>query len=473
MEEVELLKQLLRRRRQVDPVKVPADSILFKQNKANSDLYIIVDGQVALFRQEDDDSAIRVDTLGPGDLMGLLAYLRKAPSFTTAITTTPARLLVFPWDLFDKLQKEDVEFSRLMGKIVNRNFISRYERVVNLSIERSHLNNILEIERSTLKETISELRETRNRLISQEKLAILGQLVAGLAHELNNPIAAQASASRQIVDILNDWVAKRPELPPNPQYWLDIGFRNEIPDGRIKRKRKLLLRTDFPNLSPAFRERAIYLPEEDWQDLLKDLRKSTAAYKKWEPALFLSNLASTVRTIQVAGERVGDLVKSLKQYSRQSLKRLVPCSLTEGIEDTLRIISNRLHHISLRKEFQSSPTILADPGELNQVWTNILINACDAMHDLSHDQAILTIVVREDEERVIVDIEDSGPGVPENLRNRIFEPSFSTKQEGMDFGLGLGLTISREITERHGGELHVGESRHGGARFSIILPKAI
>ena len=141
--------------------------------------------------------------------------------------------------------------------------------------------------------------------------------------------------------------------------------------------------------------------------------------------------------------------------------------LRDGINDTILILSHRLKYLDMEVKMDEIPKTCARLGELNQVWTNILVNACDVLPD---GGKLKIRTKTEGEYKIVVSISDNGPGIPDDVLPRIFEPNFTTKNQGAQFGLGLGLAISNEIIRHHGGFIRASNRENGGAKFEIILP---
>ena len=179
-------------------------------------------------------------------------------------------------------------------------------------------------------------------------------------------------------------------------------------------------------------------------------------------------LAETIRNISGVADRIQSLVGSLRSYVRGDDGRgdIHPdVEITTGLDDALRMISHRLDRVDVQRQYEMVPAIAARPGALQQVWSNLLINALDAMNDEGH----LSIRVGAADGTVRVEIADDGTGIPPDIRSRIFEPRFTTKDGRVRFGLGLGLSISRQIVEEHNGTIGV-ESRPGHTVFTVVLP---
>ena len=330
------------------------------------------------------------------------------------------------------------------------------------------------------------LRKSGQVTAERERLLALGKLSAGLTHELNNPAAAAGRAA----DALRDKVT---------------GMRHKlamIADGRIAggQLRKLVTAQDefvkkvrhAPPLSP--------IETSDREDELGDWLDDAGIAGGWDLApVFVAGglevddleavrtatdpsvlegairwLAYTVETesllreITDATTRISDLVMAAKQYSQMDRAPHRWVDVHEGLDATLVMFGRKLGEeggVRIVKDYDRSlPAVPAYAAELNQVWTNIIQNALDAMED----SGTLTVRTARDGERVLVEIGDSGPGVPPEVRQRIFEPFFTTK--GVGKGTGLGLDVSyRVVVSRHHGDIAV-ESQPGDTRFQVRLP---
>ena len=335
-----------------------------------------------------------------------------------------------------------------------------------------------------LQKTLKKLNNMHNQLIMQEKMASLGKLSAGMAHELNNPAAAAQRGAAQLQTTFAKW--------QNVQ--MRVGELNLERD-QIK---KVL------QLDKVAKERAGRPPElnalarsdqeasvEQWLDSLNidydaelvpdlvsvgyDQLELKMLAKDFTPAQFavlidwLSfkyAIYSLVSEINLGTSRIVELVKALKTYTYMDQAPVQSVDLREGLDNTLIILHNKLKGgVTVVREYaEDLPVIQAYASELNQVWTNIIDNAIDAMDGAG------TLVVRAcwEDPWVVVEIEDDGPGIPEDIQSKIFDPFFTTKGPGE--GSGLGLNISRNlVVQKHLGEIVV-RSKPGHTCFVVRLP---
>ncbi|MGI0493142.1 ATP-binding protein [Alkalinema pantanalense CENA528] len=278
-----------------------------------------------------------------------------------------------------------------------------------------------------LQQALHDLHKMQTQLIQTEKMSSLGQMVAGIAHEINNPVNF---IHGNLVCVQN--------------YIQDLIEFTE------------LLQAHSPQAIPVVQDKA---EEIALEDLLADLPKALSS-------------------MRVGTDRIRQIVLSLRNFSRLDEASLKSVDIHEGIESTLMILQHRLKPnakkagIAIRRVYGDLPLVECYPGQLNQVFMNILSNAIDAL-EMDQDQhsssqiTICTSVV--DSKRIMVSISDNGCGIPEPIQNRIFDPFFTTKPVGK--GTGMGLSISYQIiTVTHAGKLEVFSTPGQGTEFVIQIP---
>ena len=316
-----------------------------------------------------------------------------------------------------------------------------------------------------------------------EKMAALGKLAAGLSHELNNPAAAAQRASTGLQEALvrrdqalNAMVSQG--LTPEQCYALNQ-MRQKMVDAdsvgpelspMATSAREDLIETwlddqGIPepwNLAPLLARTQFTTSDLDsMTDILpSDL---TPSAMNWIAESVAVRDFTTV--INRSAHRISELVTAVKSYSYmdQAIEQMV--DVHDGLENTLIILAHPLRDMTVIRDFcESLPLIPAHGSGLNQVWTNLLDNAADA----SHGNGTIQIHTRQEDDRVIVEIEDDGPGISEEIRTRIFEPFFTTKAQGEGSGLGLDI-VWRIIVDEHHGTISV-ESEPGKTVFRVTLP---
>jgi signal transduction histidine kinase len=344
----------------------------------------------------------------------------------------------------------------------------------------------LEKANTEIERALRELGEAQGQLIHSEKMAGLGMLVAGIAHEVNSP----AAAVQGLVDALQETVRRLSQcarelyelgLPPE-----SVSGYFKLVDGLVPEMMSSPLSTAIEARQQVRRLKAMLANSRGGSEaaaLLAEVGpigervapelRALAAEKNLMPLAGylreLAFLARTAGTIRTAIGAIRRIVGALKRYSRLDEAPLERVDVHAGIEDTLIILSHQLKYgedgVTVRRSFGDLPPISAYVGELNQVWTNLIHNAIQAMD--GRGEILIETNVHGQSGEVEVAIQDTGPGIPSDVAARIFEPFFTTKAKGE--GTGLGLSICARIVEKHGGTIRV-DSRPGRTRFEVRLP---
>lgn len=431
---------------------------LFRQGEPISDLYLLLEGEVNLSHEREDGSSLNLITLSPGHFVGLVAFTTGNNSLTTCVMSENSTAFCIKQNEFERYVSEHPKLRTPIQQLMLSNMADRFLKNVRLESKMNALNKQLEEEGIQLKEAFEQLENSHQKLVHQEKMATLGELVAGFAHEVNNPAAALLRSSESLKSNFMEMY----DLSAKSEIF-QIGLNSKPLSSSDIRSRMLVIQKKFPWVKERAQVRKLAQMPDDALALIEKHRKKISLptlVQQFESGKFIHN-------IQVASERIANLVKSLKSYSRQDNNELEMIDIREGINDTVLILSNRLKYLNLELDLKDIPKTCGKMGELNQVWTNILVNACDVLPD---GGGLKIRTKAEGDFKIIVEISDNGPGIPEEIIPRIFEPNFTTKNQGAKFGLGLGLAISNEIVRQHGGFIKAENRKSGGARFQIILP---
>jgi len=330
-----------------------------------------------------------------------------------------------------------------------------------------------------LSAALERLRATQESLIQSEKLAALGQLIAGIAHELNTPLGAILSSNKSMVNIIGSRLSEAAKsiasAPPEVLEWFDARLADILGGGidldgtgnTRHRRRELLERFAGLERQPgdAFAEEVIDLRLEKDPSLVELFERHPGFERAVEALDALGSIKGMADIVGVAADKCANAVSALLYYARQEDPgAALPVETARELDSLLTLYANKIKYgVKLEKEYLSHGWVSGDRNKLNQVWMNLIQNALQAMDY----RGTLVLRVEDRESWVAVSVMDSGPGVPPELRKRIFEPFFTTKKSGE--GTGLGLDIASKIVERHGGRIEL-ESSPGATTFRVLLP---
>jgi signal transduction histidine kinase len=429
---------------QSQELNLKAGDVYAQQGSPADAMFVILEGQLQ-GRGELAGETFIFD-LEPGNVTGILPFSRMKTFTVSGRALADSRALRFPASLFPQLVQKMPELTqRLVGMMSDR------------------------------------IREVTRLEQQQDRLASLGKLSAGLAHELNNPASAAKRAASQLRDVLKK--IKNASL--------ELGRRDLTPTQKAEIER----------LETAFTQPDVVPPDaltiSDLEDQIDSLLRSHGQNDLWMLAAALAQrniqpevveslfakldpetaraalvriaasveIASLLHEIESSTARISDLVGAIKEYTHMDQSPVQNVDVVKSLETTLTILNHKLKQgVAVKRDYDRVPLLVNSFGsELNQVWTNIIDNAIDAMRGKGE---LLVRTYRQDD-CVVVEIRDNGPGIPDEVEPHIFEPFFTTK--GVGEGTGLGLDTVQRIVKKHRGSIQV-NSKPGDTRFQIWLP---
>lgn len=437
----------------------PAGAILFAEGQMADMAFIIQTGEVQI-QKSGPEGHVLLATRGSSEVIGEMALLDSAPRMASAVTTCETNILTISQNQFKTLLTDSPEAAYTVLQMV----VARWRET-----------------ESALNLTMEELTNAQRELVQSEKMAMLGQLLAGVAHEINTPLGVIRSSGGNVQKALVEVRQNLPQLIAQLDEaqltdfftLLTLANPNELAlTSREKRKKKRALRAEL--------EARAVVSARIVADKLVDMGIHTVPEPLLpllvlpERELILQQAYNFVRmgmnnnNVLTAVERASKIVFALKNYSRYGGNDdKIMSNITEGIDTVLTLYHNQLKHaVEVFTHYDELPETLCYPDELNQVWTNLIHNALQAMNFKGQ----LDITASQQAETIMVQVTDNGCGIPADIQDRIFEPFFTTKPQGE--GSGLGLDISRQIIEKHDGHIWV-ESQPGKTTFTVSLPIVI
>ncbi|MFS1934188.1 ATP-binding protein [Vibrio splendidus] len=432
------------------------EHLLTVEGEDNRFLWLIIEGEAALYKKDELGQQREVVRHSKGNIVGGMSFVTGEPSFSTAITLTQTRVIKLDKDSFAQVMHSNNTLLPLFTNLLLRHFNRRLQRSITNKIK--------------LQQTLESLESAHQQLIEKEKMAMLGQLVAGVAHELNNPIAAILRSIETLSEHL-DQILENSSLSESNKGTDVLAHSKLAKPLSTAQERQLVKHLASTIDDRALAKKAVRLNLSQDSAVLDTLKHSPVAGRE-----LLSDLehyhyvGNSIRSIQVCSKRIADMVKSLKSYAREDEEVRHYADIHEGLEDTLVIFENRLKHHQLEKHYDTElPPLLCQSLSLQQVWTNLISNALDALSERGKVSITTSQQTQGDDTFLVVEISDTGHGIAKEDISTIFNPNFTTKKEG-NFGLGIGLSISQQIVSAHQGFILVESEVGSHTNMQVWLP---
>jgi signal transduction histidine kinase len=432
--------------RQSEELHLKAGDTYFRQGEPADAMFVVLDGQLQARGELGGETV--VISMKPGDVTGVLPFSRMKQFTVGARAVTDARVLRFPASLFpDLVQKMPELTQRLVGLMSDR------------------------------------IRETTRMEQQRDRLASLGKLSAGLAHELNNPASAAKRATSQLRDVLKRIrdashelgrrdlsTAQKSEIEK-----LEASFvqGDEVPpdaltisdlEGQIDSLLRSHGQNDLWQMAADLARKNVKPEALDSLFATLDADTARAALVRIAASVEVATLLSEIES---GTSRISELVRAIKEYTFMDQTPVQNVDIVKSLETTLTILNHKIKRgVLVQRDYQHVPLLVNSFGsELNQVWTNLIDNAIDAMSGKGE----LRVRTYREDNCVVVEIADNGSGILPDIQSHIFEPFFTTK--GVGEGTGLGLDTVQRIVKKHRGNIQV-SSRPGDTRFQVWLPLA-
>lgn len=445
----------------------PPGVCLTKEGHMVEEVIFALSGKVVLQRITDAGD-ITMHHASTGQVIGLLALANSRVGFFTAHTTTEVVAVQLPFEQLNYLLEVEPELNHIITALFVRSYDRRLRRAEDIQVEQHETAAELETERANLARALKNLEGARRELMNQARFASLGELAAGVAHELNNPMAAIQRISQHLTDDVRALIATSKANKWSRGVLSALDAAQEAQSMSTKQARQLRRSISAITDDPDLARRLVLAGVHDEEFIKKVKRSRSVDFDMVEHA---ASIGTALRNIDTAAERITDLVASLRSYARPDGDPITDVNVHQGIDDTIQLMSHKLHDIHVDRKYGELPFITCTPGQLSQVWTNLMSNSAEAIAESGKGS---TITVRTSEPRVgwvQVEIIDDGPGIPHDMIDRLFEPQFTTKKGQVRFGMGIGLGVCRNIVSKHHGTIEL-ESSPDGTRAIVGLPVA-
>lgn len=416
---------------------------LLEPNQHNDRLFFVLKGTLVGYIKDELEERFEIFRSGENKLVGAYSFFSKThTSYSTVVAE--GETIVAYIDHRD-LEREDYSYGEFA------------ERILPVVVEEIYMRQLLAIRMSI------DRQNTIRRLNQAEKLAALGQMAAGLAHELNNAIGVIEKKSEWLVDRISEYVQEKDSRGLYPYFEKGLKKGQSLPSTAIRRrKNEIEKRYQLPpNQAKAIAKIGLSNSEIDRyrSDLDQYLQRINYYYE--------TGLA--IHDMLIAARHASEVVRSVQQLGANTRVHLTTIDMNQTIRDALSILDDLSEGVDIQLDLHELPEVTAHANDWTEVWVNLIKNAIEALKGSETPDPQIRISSKVDHKNVAINIEDNGPGIPKSLRQKIFQPNVTTKVNGLTFGLGLGLSIVQRIVNSYNGTIEV-ESEKGKTVFSVSIP---
>jgi len=425
-------------------VTLKKGEFLFKQDQFNDRLFLVKKGKVRGFGVNPDGSEVEFFIATQYMFVGVNSFFSTSKTMTSVVALEDSEIAYIGYKDAIYLAGGSASLAEQFLPVIVSELTFRQRRMMDIGAEKE---------------------KTLKKLIQSEKLASLGQMAAGIAHELNNAIAVLEKNTRWLGEQIDEIISMHD--PDMLEY-----FRTGLHEGRTLSNTEIRARQQ--------RYQSIFKLPEDTADMLAqtsmhedELKKIKKGIKKLAPLISSYwETGATIKDMLVAAHHATYVVKSVKELGIKRSQRNQEVDINETIKESLTLLQSDLRRITVDLHFSTLPSIIGNTGELIQVWSNIIKNACESMLHAKTEKPQLVITSELKGNKIVVSVKDNGPGIPKEIKDKIFQPNVTTKVEGLSFGLGLGLTIVQRILDSYGAKISV-YSEPGNTIFTITIPTGV
>lgn len=418
--------------------------ILLRPQERNTRLFLILKGTLIGYLEDEDKERFEIFRSAQDNFVGAYSYFSDFhQSYSTVEAAEDAVLAYIEADHPAVKDAEGRSFAEhFLPVIVNEIYIRQ------LLARRMNMQNQAAIK----------------RLYQVEKMASLGRMAAGLAHELNNAIGVIQRNSEWISERAMNYI--RDTSDPSLFQFFEKGLQEgqRLSTSEIRKQRRILEKNLGLKSNVAKQLATAGITEDLLTPFAEDLEKNARRINYfYETGLALHDML-------IAANHAARVVRSVKELGASSNPQIMrETDLNQTLREAVSLLKRRLNNIKVDLQLNEIPTIMSNPGELTQIWVNLIKNACESMNGDPDTKGELKIKTRKKGKNIVVQINDNGPGIPPDILPLIFQPNVTTKVQGLSFGLGLGLPIVERLVHKYSGVIDV-KSNKGNTTFSIEIP---
>ena len=425
-------------------IQVKEGEVLYDELAYNQRLYIVLNGCISGYMSNRFGDEYKIFESTRDQFVGVHSFFSEDhQSYARIVATTDATLAY-------------IEADNLHDRMLDHEFSSF---VVSLA-----LNELSARQRFARKEAF-EKQESMKRLLQADKMATLGQMAAGLAHELNNAVGVLASKTTWLADIVAEYLNEKDAHQMFQFFEQGLHRGQYLSSSQVRQNRQQFERELNFDHALARKIAKTGLAVADLKTLGSHDLRSTA-----ERVVYYWEIGAAFYDMTIAARQANHVVSSVRQLGARHRQHHEGVEVNKSLHEALAILNSMLKSIRLELALEESlPGVFGSGGELMQVFVNLIKNAAESLTTAKTEAPTIWICSRIHEGQIEVTIKDNGPGIPKSIQHKIFRPNVTTKVEGLSFGLGLGLSIVQRLVEGHGGTIQL-QSQPGNTEFKVILP---
>lgn len=416
--------------------------ILFKQGDDNNKLYHVIEGSLSGFQNEEEGSHIEYNLFVKNDFIGIRSFFdEEIKAYNTVQAESDCQLRSITFNEFKAQSPE--EFEKTILTLSSYALMKRQQNMCRL---------------------LHQEKEIQSKLNEMDRLSCLGQFSAGVAHELNNALSVIIQGSQWLSNAMLFQISQLPDSFSHRLFETAIRKGHSKKTKDIRSEAKQIVEKYGLEGADAKKIATMEVESKYVDSLVKNTSKELDNY------LNLWEIGATFKDVVTSSAHAGHVITSMKNLGSQNKNKDDVIEVNQSLQTALSILRVQLQPIGVKYTEQNKLIyIRGNQGELVQVWVNILKNACDVLLQNHIESPLIDIKIEVENKSLFLVIEDNGPGIPENLLEKIFLPNFTTKKANLNFGLGLGLSIVNQIVTSYAGTVQATNSKNG-AIFTIQIP---